>query len=61
MMPAQPPQSNMPQSSLSPGPQGLMPPGQMFDDKKKKPQARKRVSFTESVSYELKLLKFQRP
>ncbi|CAG2257864.1 unnamed protein product [Mytilus edulis] len=42
MMPAQPPQSNMPQSSLSPGPQGLMPPGQMFDDKKKKPQARKR-------------------
>ncbi|CAC5370577.1 UTX [Mytilus coruscus] len=42
MMPAQPPQPNMPQSSLSPGPQGVMPPGQMFDDKKKKPQGRKR-------------------
>lgn len=33
---------NMPQSSLSPGSQVTMPPGQVPDDKKKKTQARKR-------------------
>ena len=45
-MPTQPlgTQPNMPQSSLSPGSQGPMPPGQVLDDKKKKTQARKRVS-----------------